>query len=272
GREEKSDKELTKKLAEQIDIFVNDSFQACALDSAIVTSLPGLVPSAAGMQLFSEIEAFDALAQGKDRPTTLLVGGVGLADKLKLIRKLIPVIDTILVAGGLPFTFLKSRAIPVGNSLVEQGLEVDAFQTLEKAELGQKEFYLPMDHVAAEQLSKSAKKKTVTEIPPRWTALDVGPKSLSTFEKVLKKSSFIFWYGPLGVIEMEGFAAGTAAVAKLLKKTKARVIVAGSETVDFVRRESGNPEGVVFCRSSKAALEYLARNTLPGVEALKKEA
>ncbi len=271
--EEKGEKELAKKLAEAGDAYVMESLSACAESWSSIVHLPALLPSAPGMGLAQEKEVLDSLLAGKNHPFVLVLGGVGVGPKLKLIQRLLPSVDQILIGGGLSYTFLKSRAVPVGNSITEQEFEVPAFQTVEKSELAQKELILPVDHVAAEQFSRTAKRKSVTEIPARWMALDIGPKTVSQYERILKKAGGVLWYGPLGVTEIEPFREGSIALLKALRKIKGPRAVIGAEMTALLPAAKAVPEDFDLVAPSAAGIiEYLMRNTLPGLEALKKEA
>ncbi|MCR9142046.1 MAG: phosphoglycerate kinase [bacterium] len=268
--ESAGDKAFAKQLAGFADLYVNDSFSACRHEYASVLHLPGLLPSYAGLHLFKEMESLEALLNRNNKPLVLILGGVRLEQKLKLALRFMEKIDTILVGGGLAYTFLKSRAIPVGSSFVEKELEVPAFQMIEKAELSETEFVLPLDHVTAEQFSKDSKTKNVnqTSIPERWFALDIGGKTVSRFEKAIKKAGCVFWYGPLGAIEMEKFGKGTRSVAAALAKSKAHTVATGVDTVRSIHAAGLADKFAHLSPDSGTALEFLMTGSLPGLKAL----
>lgn len=265
------DKSFAKNLAALADLYVNDSFSACRHEYASIVHLPALLPSYAGLHLFKEMESLEALLNRNNKPLVLILGGVRLEHKLKLALRFMEKIDGILIGGGLAYTFLKSRAVPVGSSFVEKELEVPAFQMIEKAELAETELVLPLDHVAAEQFSKDAKTKNVAQaaIPERWFALDIGSKTVSRFEKAIKKAGCVFWYGPLGAVEMEKFGKGTRAVATALAKSKAHTVAAGVDTVRAIHHAGLAEKFAHLSPDSGTALAFLMNGTLPGLQALK---
>ena len=267
--EEKNEKEFAKKLGELADLYVNDSLGASRFPYASIVGLPSLLPSYGGLSLYNEVSILQSFLSGQNRPVVLILGGLGLDRKLKFLKKIMPLLDHVLIGGGLGYTFLKGRAIPVGSSLVEAGLEVEAFQIIERAELEETDFVLPIDHVVAEQFSKSAKTKVVGHngIPERWMALDIGPKTVSKFEKIIKSAGSVLWYGPMGAIEFDKFAEGTEAIAKAVAKSKARTIVTGEtclrfiHTMDLTDRVHSSPSG-------EAIVDVLMGVPLPGLQAL----
>ncbi len=269
--EAKGDGAVAKKLAGLADHFVNDAFGASAENYASLTKLPQLLPAHSGLALYKEVDALQALLNRENRPFVLILGGVQLERKLALLGKLIDKIDSIFVTGGLAYTFLKSRALPVGSSFVEKELEVPAFQMIEKAELSETEFFLPVDHVVAEGFSKDGKTKTVAAgaIPDRWMALDIGPKSVAAVEKAVRKAGCVFWYGPAGAVEIDRFQKGSRSLAAALAKSKAHTVAAGVDTLRIIH-DSGLAEKFAHVSgNSAAALDFLLGRSLPGLDALR---
>jgi phosphoglycerate kinase len=266
----KGDKNFAKTLAGLADLYVNDSFGTCRHAYASIIHLPALLPSFTGLHLFKEKESLEALLSRNNKPFVLILGGVRLEQKLKLALRLLEKIDTILVGGGLAYTFLKSRAVPVGSSFVEKELEVPAFQMIEKAELSETEMVLPLDHVVAEQFSRDSKSKTVAQNarPERWMGLDIGPKTSARFEKALKKAGCVLWYGPMGAIEIDKFSKGTQAIAAALAKSKAHTVAAGVDTVRAVHATGLADRFAHLSADSATAVEFLLTGTLPGLTAL----
>ncbi len=270
--EEKNDKDFVKKLSELADLYVNDAFGASRFSYASIVGVPALIPAFAGMALNKEIDSVQSFLSGQAKPVVLVLGGIGLEKKLKFIKKLMPSKGTVLIGGGLSYTFLKGRALPVGNSLVEASLEVEAFQTIEKAELAETEFILPIDHVVADEFSKNAKSKIVGHngIPDHWTALDIGPKTIAKYEKILKNAGSIFWHGPMGVVEFPRFARGTEEIAKIIGRSKARSIVTGEDCVSVLQHLELVDKVSHTSASSAAVLDMMQGIPLPGVLALGK--
>ena len=263
--------DFAKMLASMVDLYVNDSLQTCMTPYATATKLPDLVPGYAGLTLFREVETFRKLFTAFPKPFTLIVGGVDLERKIKFIRKLLPTLNTVLIGGGISYTFLKSRAKPIGNSFFESDFQVDAFQTLERAELAETEYQLPVDHIIADQFSRQAKTKKAGDIPDNWQGMDIGPKTISSFEKVIKKSGTVIWYGPMGVTEFDKFAKGSESIAHALKKAKARTVVLGESCLKIVDRLKVTDQIDHVCLGSRAACEILMGAPLPGLVALEQE-
>lgn len=269
----KKEVEFAKTVASWVDLFVNDAFDASQHHYATTTLLPKHVAqSAAGINLFKEYHATMDLLSLSKKPLMLILGGVDVQAKMELIKNLKKNLSYILIGGGLPYTFLKSRAIPTGNSLVEFSLQVDAFQLMEKAELNSVNFHLPSDHVVAEQLTQNASTKVVgkMDIPPSWKALDIGPKTVDAYAKLAKKAGSIFWYGPMGAVEIDKFAAGTQSLAKALGKLKSHIVIAGRSCTDAVLAGGELKNRPHFSTSSSATLRLLKGEEMPGIEALKK--
>jgi phosphoglycerate kinase len=269
--EAKNQDSFAKSLAKLADLYVQEAFGSTMLPYASILKLPLLLPSYAGLNFYSQLEAVTVLQSGKERPNALVLGGVITEQKFKLLHKLLnsskKMIDTYLISGGISYTFLKSRAIPVGNSLVDSSFEIKAFQLIEKSELQEANLLLPTDHIIADQYSKEARVKTSSDIPAGWIGLDVGPKTLSRYEKALKNAKYILWYGPLGASEQEKFSRGTKALAKIVARSGARTIVLGEETAEAVRPFEQD-FNLVGGESASVWLEMLTGNMPPGITAL----
>lgn len=263
----KKDKSFAQNLASLFDILVNDSLAASRLPLASLSLLPALLPTFGGMSINRELDILKSLVAPANRPLVFIMGGVRLAPRIQLMNKLMEKLDTVLIGGGIAYTFLNSRAVPVGNSLREKELEVPAFQCMEKADLSETEFVLPVDHVIADQFSKNARTKTVAHggILDQWMALDIGPKTIGRMEKTIKKAHTVLWYGPLGAIEMDKFGRGSQAIARAMAKSKGRSIVLGSDTTRFVNQEGLAESFDLVSTCSSAALDILSGKTLPGL-------
>jgi len=270
--EEKNNQEFVKKLASLADIYVNNAIGASRYNLASVVGLAEQMEHYAGFSLYSEIEAIESLFLQNSRPLMIILGGVDLGNKVKLINKLMKNIDYLLIGGGISYTFLKSRAVPIGTSLFESELQVDSFQIIEKAELEDVELYLPEDHIVADKFSNDAKTKVVgkMDIDNSWRGMDIGPRTISTFEKVIKKAASIFWYGPMGVVEIEKFSKGTQALAKIVSKAKGKTVVSGENCIKILNNSGLSEKINHICYSSRSTLEILHGQNLPGIESLKK--
>ncbi len=267
-------KNSARKLASVFDIYINDA-PAASLnpDFASISGLPSLIPSYAGMYLYRTTDTLKALQNAPERPFTVILGGVHLNKKIRLIRRFFTIprlkVDQYLIGGGIAYTFLKSRAIPVGKSFVENALEVDAFQIIEKAQLNESGFLMPVDHVVAENYSdKKGKTVRQNDIPSRSIALDTGSKTVSSFEKAIKNSRTVLWYGPVGMTENPAFRSGSLSLAKSIASSKSFSAGIGEDTVRLIQEAGLSSRFDLLCPSSDAALEILHGNDLPGYSAL----
>lgn len=269
--EGKNEAALAERLSHLADIYVNDDFDGSQYKLASQVALPRKMESYAGLYLNREIEALESLLNGAPKPLLFILGGIGLARKIKLIRKLLadhP--DHLLIGGGIAYTFLKSRAIPVGNSLIDSDLQVEAFQVIEKAELEGVDLQLPQDHVIAEQFSRDSKTKVVGKmnIPPAWVALDIGPRSIGAYEKLIKKAGTVFWYGPMGAVEMDRFSGASVALAKSLARSRARTFVTGQDGIRILNEAGVTGKIDHICHGTGTAVKLILGEAVPGIEAL----
>ncbi|MBE7437747.1 MAG: phosphoglycerate kinase [Spirochaetales bacterium] len=235
--EQKGKAEFARELARLADLFIHDAPGMVLASTASNQHTGGLLPAVAGLRLQKEIDEYTRGFKQARRPVGMVLGGQNPARKIELLRKIMPSLDYLLIGGGIATTFLKGRALPIGNSSYDKTQEVTAFQILERAELDETAYLLPLDHVVAEQFSRQGKSKTVERIPDHFLAMDSGHRTVSAFEKVLKKCSTVYWNGPLGVIEFEPYQVASRNLGKFLKKTKARTVIIGEQTCQFLAQE-----------------------------------
>lgn len=272
--EEKNDPAFAKALASLGELFINDAFDASRFPLSSVCKIPGILPAYAGIQLGREIQALKGLKTGAERPLVVVLGGNQIPDKLRIMKHLVSSarnhVDTFLIAGGIAYTFLKSRAVPIGQSIIDNSLEVEAFQAIEKSELVETGVRLPIDHMVAEEYNPTRKLKGVrqNDIPDRWMALDIGPKTLGMFEKTIKKAGTVLWYGPLGAVELESCRKSTLTFGKSLSRTKAFTIVAGEDTQSMMEAGGLLSSFSHWTTSSTSMTEFITGARLPGLEAL----
>ena len=257
-----------KYLASLCDVYVNEGRSANRQAHPIFHELAQLVPACMGMGLHREREFFTNLL-AKLRPEAhLVLGGVNLQAKLDFIKKLQPHLQALLIGGSLAYTFLYSRALPVGRSLYEDSLGITAFQLLERADLEQIQTLLPCDHLLAQSLSATSRTKRSSAITDDWMAVDIGSKSCSQFEKALHKASTIIWYGPLGVNEVAKFNHSNMRLARLLSKSKARVCVIGQDTcsLSICAATKANRHDLILIPDSSFAADLFCKRSLPGCD------
>lgn len=273
--EKKGDLEFAKALARLGEVYVNDAFGVCHRADASVARLPGLLPAAAGQLIAREVEELTPLRDGSaPRPFVVVLGGAKLADKIPVLDALIPKVDSILVGGGMAYTFLKAMQKPIGRSRFDEDTVPKALAILERArersrETGQ-QLVLPRDHVVASGPGDLSGYAVCEEIPGDLMGLDVGPATIAEFTKVLGRAKTVFWNGPLGVFERRPFHLGTHYVATFLagRRDATRTVVGGGDSA-AATRELGLADRMAWVSTGGgASLEYVQGEELPGLAAL----
>jgi phosphoglycerate kinase len=269
--EEKNDPGFAEKLAGLADIYINDAFAVCHRAHASVEAITRFCKDkGAGFLVKNEITYFTKALENPERPLVAVVGGAKVSGKLEVLENLLQKVDTILIGGGMAFTFLKARGLDVGTSLVEMDLLDTARTILEKAEKSGVGIILPVDCVVAEKIDATAEYKTTTvdAIPAGWMGLDIGAQTLALFKDALKDARTIVWNGPMGVFELEPFSSGTYGTIALVADSPALSIVGGGDT-DVALHRSGKAGRISFISTAGGAfLELLKGGTLPGIKAL----
>src|SRR5690625_3641784 len=214
--EKKNDPEFAKQLAEGADLFVNDAFGSSHRAHASVAGVrESIQPSVSGFLLEKEIRYLEESVNNPERPFVAILGGAKVSDKIGVIENLLSKVDTILIGGGMTYTFYKAKGLPIGNSLLEED-KVDLAKVLmEKAEKAGVNFMLPIDSVIAKEFKNDAENDVVDEdgIEDGWMALDIGPQTTIAYSNQIKNARTVLWNGPMGVFEMSNFAEGTFEVA-----------------------------------------------------------
>jgi phosphoglycerate kinase len=272
--------DFAARLSEFGQAYVDDAFGAVHRKHASVYELARLLPHYAGGLVLRELEVLSRLTGAAQpvgaadserssvpaRPYVVVLGGSKVSDKLAVIKALLPKVDSLLVGGGMCFTFLKAQGHGVGDSLLEED-QLDNCREL----LGSGKIGLPTDVVVADRFAEDADTRTVpaTEIPDGWKGLDIGPATVSAFADVLSTARTVFWNGPMGVFELAPFAAGTRGVAEAITKVDGFTVVGGGDSAAAVR-QLGLSETAFghISTGGGASLEYLEGKQLPGVEAL----
>ena len=270
--EEKNDPELAKQLAKLGDVYVSDAFGTVHRAHASTEGVTKFIDQcAAGFLVKKEIDFFTKVLNAPDRPLTAILGGAKVADKILVIDNLLNLVDTLIIGGGMAYTFLKSQGYAIGDSLLdEKGLEV-AEKALAKAKANNVELLLPVDHVVGDDFSNDANRKVVKrgEIDAGWEGLDAGPESRELYINAIKKSKMVVWNGPVGVFEMPNFAAGTQALAQVLADSDEIIsIIGGGDTAAAVVQFGVADKMSHVSTGGGASLEMLEGKTLPGLAAL----
>jgi phosphoglycerate kinase len=271
--EEKNEESFSRALASLCDIYVDDAFGAAHRAHASTEGMTRYVKTmASGFLMMKEIESLERALISPERPYVAILGGAKVSDKLGVIENLLSRVTTLLVGGGMAYTFLKAKGFEVGKSLVEPDQLEFSGDLLARAE-GKVKFLLPDDHVAAERMDAQAKMKTVRngEIPPEWICLDIGPETVARFSEEIKTAKTIVWNGPMGVFEMKPFSRGTFAIARAVAASSAFSIVGGGDSVSAVNKAGVSEEISHLSTGGGASLEFLEGKKLPGIEALRRE-
>ncbi|MCL5057407.1 MAG: phosphoglycerate kinase [Actinobacteria bacterium] len=268
--EEKNDEKFARALADLADIFVNDAFGAAHRAHASTEGVARTIPGVAGFLMEKEIEMLGRALTSPARPFVAIIGGAKVSDKIGVIGNLLSKVDTLIIGGGMANTFLSARGYNMGKSLVEGDKTELARELMEKASQGGVELLLPVDLVVSMAADPGAERKSVPveEVPPDWMALDIGPESARLFGEAVGKAKTVIWNGPMGVFEMEPFAAGTFSVARALAESGAVTIVGGGDSAAAVEKAGVAGRITHISTGGGASLEFLEGKVLPGVAAL----
>ena len=269
--EELNDPHFSQQLAGQSELYINDAFGAAHRAHASTVGITKFVPQAvAGFLLEKEVKQLSRILTEPQRPFTAIIGGAKVSTKLDLIESFVNIVDNLLLCGGMVFTFLLAQGIRVGNSLIEEDKIDSAREILLEAQQKEKKILFPSDLVVAESISPESPKKVVLrdDIPSGWMGVDIGPRSIEEFSRIIKESRTVVWNGPPGVSEIESFAQGTLAVARSLAENRGATVVGGGDTVAAVHKAGVGDRITHISTGGGACLEFLAGKRLPGIEAL----
>lgn len=268
--EEKNDPAFAQALARLADLFVNDAFGTAHRTHASTVGITQYLPSVAGFLIEKELEIMEKALNDPARPFAALIGGAKVSDKMGLLENMLDKVNTLMIAGGMGATFLKSFKYNMGESLVEEEKVGLAQQLVDKAAEKGVHLLLPSDVVVANRFDPHAKSKTVSiaNVPSGWYVMDIGPKTIKLFEAKLRKCKTIIWNGPVGVFEFPKFRKGTSAIAGVLAHLDATTIIGGGSTAEAVA-EMGLVHKVTHVSTGGgASLRLLEGKPLPGIAAL----
>ena len=270
AEEEKNGEEFARELAGLADLFVNDAFGTSHRAHASNVGVSKLLPSAVGLLVQKEIEIMGKALEAPQRPFVSILGGAKVSDKIGVIENLIERVDTILIGGGMAYTFEKALGKEIGRSLLEEDKIELAKNLMERAEKRGVKLLLPVDVVIAKEIDESAETKVVSidEIPVDMEALDIGPETAKRFAEEIKSSKTVVWNGPMGVFELSNFAAGTMAVAQALAASDAVSIVGGGDSALAIEKAGLKDRITHVSTGGGASLEFLEGKKLPGIEAI----
>ncbi len=271
--EEKNDPAFAKKLASLADIYVNDAFGTAHRAHASTEGVTKYLKGYAGFLMEKEIKFLSRLLENPARPFIAILGGAKISGKIDVIENLISKVDTLIIGGGMAYTFFKARGVEVGKSIVEEDKIELAKEILKKAIDRGIPLMLPIDHVVADKFDANANSQVVTRagIPADWQGVDIGPDTITKFGHAIRKAKTIFWNGPMGVFEFDKFAVGTIAVAKLVAEATERgavSVIGGGDSVAAVEKAGVAEKMTHISTGGGASLEFIEGKILPGIACL----
>jgi len=270
AEETKNDPAFAKELASMADIYVNDAFGTAHRAHASTAGAADYLPAVCGYLIQKEISVMGGALENPKRPFVAILGGAKVSDKIGVINNLIEKVDTLIIGGGMAYTFFKALGHSIGTSLCEDDKVELAKEMMEKAEKKGIKFLIPIDNVVATEYSADAEWKVVDsdEIPDGWMGLDIGPKTRALFAEAVANAGTVVWNGPMGVSEWENFANGTIAVAKAVADSDAISIIGGGDSAAAVEKLGFADKMTHISTGGGASLEFLEGLELPGIACL----
>ncbi|MCF8405507.1 MAG: phosphoglycerate kinase [Bacteroidales bacterium] len=274
--ETKGDEIFAEKLAALGDVYMNDAFGTAHRAHASTAIIAKFFPENKlfGYIMENEVKSIENVLHNAKKPFTAILGGAKVSGKIEIINNLLDKVDNLIVGGGMMFTFIHATGGHVGKSLIEDELLELALHTIEGAKERGVNLYLPTDTIIADKFDNAANKKlsVVDDIPDDWMGLDIGPDSIAQFKEVIHNSRTILWNGPMGVFEMENFAAGTKAIAEAVAEATAKgaySLIGGGDSVAAINKYNLKDKVSYVSTGGGAMLEYIEGKELPGVKAIK---
>jgi phosphoglycerate kinase len=266
GEEEANDPAFSKQLAGLADIYVNDAFGSAHRAHASTVGIVSFLPvAAAGLLMDREIEWLTRATKTPERPCVALLGGAKVSDKIEVIANLIKVVDKLLIGGAMAYTFMRAQGKATGKSLVEEDKIELAKELLASAA---DKLMLPADHILVREIKPGAANEVGTVIAPDQIGVDIGPKTVEEYAKVIGGAKTIIWNGPMGIFEMPPFDTGTVALAKAVASSGAVSVVGGGDSEKAIKTAGVSDKITHVSTGGGASLEFLSGLDLPGVSAL----
>lgn len=268
--EEQNDPEYSKALASMAEIYVNDAFGTAHRAHSSTTGVADYLPAVSGFLIEKELEFLGGALENPKHPFVAILGGAKVSDKIGVIENLLDKVDTLIIGGGMAYTFYKAQGHHIGTSICEEDKLDLAKSILEKAQEKGVKLLLPVDNHVSSEYSNNGEDKMVdsTEIPDGFMGLDIGPKTIEKFEEAVKDAKTVVWNGPLGVCEFDKFATGTKAVATMLSKIDATTIIGGGDSAAAIEKLGLADKMTHISTGGGASLEFLEGKTLPGIACL----
>jgi phosphoglycerate kinase len=269
--ETKNDPDFAKNLAELGDFYVNDAFGTAHRAHASTEGVSHYLPSAAGFLIEKEVKFFSPLLEDPAQPFVAVIGGAKVSSKIGVLESLLKQCKTLIIGGGMSYTFLKTKGHSIGNSLCEDEYLETAGSLLDKAAEKGVEILLPVDHVVADEFSESSEALLVnsSDIPPGKIGMDIGPKTVELIQSRIAEAKSLIWNGPMGVFEFDPFAKGTIQVAEMVAACQGVTVVGGGDSVAAVNKFNLASKIDHVSTGGGASLEFLEGKALPGIVALK---
>ncbi len=269
--ETSNDPDFARELAKEIDYYVNDAFGACHRAHASVVAITEFVKkAAAGFLVEKEVKFLNKIIHTPEKPLVAILGGAKVSDKIPVIENLLTKADDILIGGAMAYTFFAAQGHGVGQSLVEKDRFELANKILIKAGEKDVNFQLPRDHIISESMDENDTVQILDSfpIPSELMALDIGPKTVKAYSDIIRRAKTILWNGPMGVFEIDSFARGTTQIAKAVAASESLSIIGGGDSVSAVHKAGVSEHISHISTGGGASLEYIAKESLPGIEVL----
>ena len=269
-REEKNDDTLSQEFASLADVYVNDAFGTCHRAHSSTAGVAKYLPSACGFLIEKELKALGDALNNPVRPFVAILGGKKVSDKIGVIDSLLEKVDTLLIGGGMAYTFYKSMGYGVGNSVCELDKLDLAKSLMQKAKDKGVKMLLPLDNKIGKEFKPDTESKVVkySEIPDGWEGFDIGPETIKLYTEELQKAKTVLWNGPVGLFEFDKFAVGTNSIAKALADLDATTIIGGGDSAAAVEKAGLADKMTHISTGGGASLEFLEGKKLPGIECL----
>ena len=265
-----NDTEFAQKLANMAEIYVNDAFGAAHRAHASTAGVAAYLPAVSGFLIEKELKFLGNALNNPKRPFVAILGGAKVSDKIGVIDSLLEKVDTLMIGGGMAYTFFKAQGYGVGDSICELDKLDLAKELMEKAKQKGVKLILPVDTKIGKEFKPDTESKTVawTEIPDGWEGFDIGEETIKMFVEELKSAKTVVWNGPVGLFEFEQFAIGTNSIAKALSEIDATTIIGGGDSAAAVKKAGLEDKMTHISTGGGASLEFLEGKKLPGIECL----
>lgn len=269
-REEENDKEFSRELASLAEIYVNDAFGTAHRAHSSTAGVAEFLPAVSGFLIEKEIKFLGEALNNPERPFVSIIGGKKVSDKISVINNLLEKVDTLIIGGGMAYTFFKAKGMNIGNSICEEEKIDLAKEIMKKAEEKNVKLLLPVDIHVAKEYAPNPESKIVKadEIEDGWEGMDIGPETINLYAEILKTAKTIMWNGPLGVFEFDKFANGTNEIARIIGNQDSIVVIGGGDSAAAIEKAGCADKMAHISTGGGASLEYLEGKLLPGIECL----